>query len=70
LESPTTRDALERNIVRLFGDKIPAEYLSARGLIDHQQVIVGDAGGKGVGYDQTDISRMKDIWFVVPLAGG
>lgn len=61
---------LERRILNKYTEEISPEYRNAAGLLNHKLVRVGDATGKRLDDLQMNISSQKEIWFVVPIAGG
>ena len=70
IQAPFTLEELEKELIKRYGIKIPAVYISDKGLLNHQQVISGDMLGKRIDYDTPDISDIAELWFVVPMAGG
>ncbi|MGB9791087.1 MAG: hypothetical protein ACPLTR_00735 [Thermacetogeniaceae bacterium] len=70
VEPEETLGDLEKKILAKYTKEISQEYRSAEGLLNHKLVRVGDAAGKRLDDIDTNISGLKEIWFVVPFAGG
>ncbi|MGB9804433.1 hypothetical protein [Desulfofundulus sp.] len=61
---------LEKRITTRYAHKINKDYKSKEGLLNHKLVRVGNASGKRLDDLNIDVSSLKEIWFVVPFAGG
>lgn len=70
ISSPCTLGDLQKDIVKKYGKDINKEYLDDQGYFNPKLVRVGDASGKRIDDLSTDISSLKEIWFVVPFSGG
>ncbi len=69
-EGSISLERLELEIIDLYGQEIQPQYINGEGLMNHKYVISGDKLGKRVDYSNHDLSMLKEIWFIVPLAGG
>lgn len=66
---PFNLKKLEKEIISKYGDVIHKDYISDRGLLNHQLVRIGDSSGRRLDYED-DISGIEEIWFIVPISGG
>lgn len=70
IEPDETLGDLEKRITTRYANEINKECKNKEGLLNHKLVRVGDASGKRLDDLNIDISELKEIWFVVPFAGG
>lgn len=69
LNEPVSLKEIEKKLIEILGNKIPSEYITLDGLIDHTQVFPV-VSGKRYDYDSPNVDQFKEIWFIMALAGG
>lgn len=65
-----TLGSLEKRITAKYNEEISSDYKSSEGYLNRKLVRIGDAAGKRLDDPNMNISHLKEIWFVVPIAGG
>ncbi len=60
---------IESKVVRLYRRYISKQYITPDELLNHECIVAVDSKGRHLSATES-LKGLKEIWFIIPIAGG
>lgn len=60
---------IEKRIIQLYKKEISEQYLTANERLNHDCIVIVDKSGRAIIKDNV-LKDIREIWFLIPIAGG